>query len=508
MDQLQKLTNQIRLGLLAALIVNDGLIFGVLYFGHQASNLALKYLELGVIVVALLLAIMLAIGLGAFAMQPLRLLWQSILHISPEDNQVAAPKDHAGLLGKAVVENLMRHVYQLASVAAASNDQTGALASSNNPVATNAPLPLLALDKDKKIVFASDATAHYLDKPEAEIINQDVYGVLDLSFDDEQTLDNWLAEVAEKTVTATRFWERVRLNRQDQANPKYLDLAAHYNQANPDNYEILLALFDHTKTYSEDIKSLSFISLAVHELRTPLTLLRGYIEALEEDLQGKLPPADNEFLQRMEVAGQQLAKLINNVLNVAHVEGDQFLVTLKAENWPAIVQSVCQDMALRAQLHQITIEQSVPADLPAAAADHTSSYEVLSNLLDNAIKYSPDGGKIIIKAELADDGMIQTTVQDSGIGIPANLVPNLFEKFYRSHRSQAQVSGTGLGLYLSKAIVTAHGGNIWVSSKEGQGTTFGFSLTPFDKLPTTPDNSQPETRTAHGWIKNHSLYRR
>ena len=89
-------------------------------------------------------------------------------------------------------------------------------------------------------------------------------------------------------------------------------------------------------------------------------------------------------------------------------------------------------------------------------------------------------------------------------------MPNLFTKFYRDHRNRAQIGGTGLGLYLSKAIVTAHGGTMWVRSKEGEGSTFGFTLMPYDKLAAEhkegPD--QGITRSAHGWIKNHSLYRR
>jgi signal transduction histidine kinase len=87
---------------------------------------------------------------------------------------------------------------------------------------------------------------------------------------------------------------------------------------------------------------------------------------------------------------------------------------------------------------------------------------------------------------------------------------NLFTKFYRDHRNRAQIGGTGLGLYLSKAIVTAHGGNIWVRSQEGKGSTFGFTLVPYENLAATlkPSGDQTMTRSAHGWIKNHSLYRR
>jgi two-component system, OmpR family, sensor histidine kinase VicK len=101
-------------------------------------------------------------------------------------------------------------------------------------------------------------------------------------------------------------------------------------------------------------------------------------------------------------------------------------------------------------------------------------------------------------------------VQDFGVGIPSSVMPNLFSKFYRDHRNRAQIGGTGLGLYLSKAIISAHGGNIWVQSKEGEGSTFGFTLMPYERLAEELKNSDNNeiVRGAHGWIKNHSLYRR
>jgi signal transduction histidine kinase len=100
-------------------------------------------------------------------------------------------------------------------------------------------------------------------------------------------------------------------------------------------------------------------------------------------------------------------------------------------------------------------------------------------------------------------------VKDFGVGVPTSVVPNLFTKFYRDHRNRAQIGGTGLGLYLSKAIVNAHGGEIWLRTKEGEGSTFGFTVLPYDKLADEKKkDGEGITRSAQGWIKNHSLYRR
>jgi signal transduction histidine kinase len=136
----------------------------------------------------------------------------------------------------------------------------------------------------------------------------------------------------------------------------------------------------------------------------------------------------------------------------------------------------------------------------------------VTNLIDNAIKYSHDGGEIIVSARL-DGDFVETTVQDFGIGIPESVTGRLFTKFYRSHRSRQAVTGTGLGLYLCKAILESHGGSIWVRSAEGQGSIFGFRLPTYASVAAQiqkGDNSNEEMiiRGSHGWIKNHSYYRR
>ncbi|MGH7249863.1 MAG: sensor histidine kinase, partial [Minisyncoccia bacterium] len=270
------------------------------------------------------------------------------------------------------------------------------------------------------------------------------------------------------------------------------------------------ALFDHTATYSQEDDSINYVAMAVHELRTPLTLLRGYIEVFEEELAGKLSPDLAGFLTKMKASAQQLVAFTNNVLNIARIEEDQLTLQLSEENWNEIVKNVVDDLKIRTLAKDMVIETNLAPGLPTVAADRTSLYEVLSNLLDNAIKYSGQSHKIIVKTEVVENGVIQTSVQDFGVGIAINILPHLFEKFYRSYHTQTQVGGTGLGLYLSKAIVTAHGGNIWVRSKEGDGTTVGFTIKPYAQLAGELKNSNNKdiTRNAYGWIKNHSLYRR
>jgi signal transduction histidine kinase len=134
----------------------------------------------------------------------------------------------------------------------------------------------------------------------------------------------------------------------------------------------------------------------------------------------------------------------------------------------------------------------------------------MMNLVDNAIKYSNEGGLIQISAAVNDDS-VEVQVKDNGIGIPSNIVPHVFEKFYRSHRSRESTVGTGLGLYISKAIIESHGGTVSVKSEEGHGSTFSFTVPIFSKISdkiSTESNVQLIANSANKkYIKNHSLYR-
>jgi signal transduction histidine kinase len=333
--------------------------------------------------------------------------------------------------------------------------------------------------------------------------------ILDMAFPSEDTFDTWLKTVKQRTATASNSWERVRLNVRENHPTLLFDLAAYYNQGNGDN-TTMLVLFDHTKQYSQDDQAVSFVALTVHELRTPLTLLRGYIEVFQQELKGKVTPELEDFLDKMRASSDQLMAFVSNILNVARIDGDQLELRLSEEDWPTILTKAIDGISLRAKVRDISIELEISDDLPKVAADRLSIQEVINNLIDNAIKYSGTSKKIKIESKLNAEGLVETTIQDFGVGIPASIMSNLFTKFYRDHRNRAQIGGTGLGLYLSKAIVTAHGGNLWVRSIEGKGSTFGFSLIPFEEVNKESKGKDKDEiiRSAHGWIKNHSYYRR
>jgi signal transduction histidine kinase len=167
-------------------------------------------------------------------------------------------------------------------------------------------------------------------------------------------------------------------------------------------------------------------------------------------------------------------------------------------------------MQLRSSAQNRLLSVNFPDGLPSIAADPASLSEVFGNLIDNAIKYSNEGGAITVSAAVKGD-FVEVSVEDHGIGMPGNVVSNLFQKFYRSHRSRETVAGTGIGLYISKAIVESHGGTISVRSEEGKGTTFVVALPTYQsvaaKLKESNNSNEGLIEQNSGWIKNHSMYR-
>lgn len=510
MNNIDKLRGQIRWYLGAAFLLISAISIFIyamcLYFGLQiAASLVIVLLAL------VIMAWTASDLLSKYVLGPLALLRQAILHVTPKHDGTPAPNLEEVKLGRELLTGLVLQVYQLASsgrVTHLEKDKTSDELQAKT-IANSLPLPLLAISKEGNIIFANEKAQKYLLRSNADLVGKNAYEVLDMSFKTEQTLDSWLNDVRATKVAASQTWEQVRLKLPNSPNVLQFDMAAYYAKDNPSQVETMLVLFDHTDSYNQRDQGLSFIAIAVHELRTPITLLRGYIEVFGDELEGKLNPELDGFMKKMQASAQQLSSFVNNILNVARVEANQLTLQLSEQDWPQIVKAVGQDLDLRAHIHGKTIEYFIANNLPTIGADRVSVYEVLANLLDNAIKYSDKGEKIVVRSYLTKDGLVETTVTDTGVGIPESVLPHLFEKFYRNHRTKAQVGGTGLGLYLSKAIVEAHGGNIWVQSKEGQGTTVGFTLQPYALVAgKLKSEGGGIVRQAHGWIKNHSLYRR
>ena len=231
---------------------------------------------------------------------------------------------------------------------------------------------------------------------------------------------------------------------------------------------------------------------------------------LEDELSDTIEADQRELFHRLTVSANRLSSYINNILNTSRYDRRHLNVTLIPDSLSDIYATINDDMMLRATSQNRMLSVEIPATLPQIAADRASLSEVISNLIDNAIKYSNEGGVINVTAKHNGD-FVDITVEDHGIGMPANVVNNLFQKFYRSHRSRETVAGSGIGLYISKAIVESHGGTISVRSNEGEGSIFTASIPTYasvaNKLAETNNNNQDLISQGKGWIKNHSMYR-
>ncbi len=493
------------------IIINDLILGGILLLVHHFWSIPTLWLLIAFAIGGILLSMLISWLAAKYITEPMAIIAQAVNHISPEGESVPAPNTQTNIIGREIVTVLAKQIYQITTNTTRLTNmlEVKNIDLHNNVVAKNLPLPLFVLNHEMTIIFANEAALKYIQKSELDVINKNVNSVLNMSFEDENTFEAWLTHNHSEVIVASQKWDHVRLEVADAPKPLFFDLAAYYNKGNSYGYETMLILFDHTNQYAQSDNAMNYVALAVHELRTPLTLLRGYIEALEDHMSNKLTVEDSAFVKQMDAAAQQLVTFINNVLNVARINDDQFAIQLCEENWEEVINSAINDMKLRAAVQGITFDINIAPNLPTVAIDKVSIYEVISNLVDNAIKYSADSKKINITSLLNKDGIVETSVQDFGIGIPASAMPKLFDKFYRSHESRNQVIGTGLGLYLCKTIISAHKGNIWVDSKEGHGSTFSFTVLPYSMLPKTEGNDQSDNVSGvHAWIKNHNLYRR
>jgi signal transduction histidine kinase len=472
-----------------------------------AYSIGVAVLVVGTVVLSALLA-------GPY-MAATEFLARAILHVSSERADTAPPNPKTIKASREFMERLASYVYDMSSKSVMSNYPTNSTSSptqmpepgSAGP-AIGAPLPLFAVNKDLKVTFASQSALDFLETNTEKVIGASLYDVLRFSFTSDDTLDNWLTFTKEKSVIAKRTWDRVKLVTPNETT-KQVDMAARYSKDDSGGNEIIIMLFDHSDKYGQDDAGASFVSMAVHELRTPLTIMRGYIEVFEEEIADKLDAEQSEFLRNLSVQAQQLGSFVSNIQNLARIEANALELQLKEDKWEDVLGAALSDMDMRAKVRHKVIERKIAADLPTVGVDRTTIYEVLINIIENAIKYTHTDAPITVSAYKKDDGFIETTVQDHGIGIPDGLLGHVFDKFYRSHRSSKSVGGTGLGLYISKTVVEAHGGQIWVKTKEGEGSTFGFTIPIYASIASEANSSDNKAieRSAHGWIKNHTLYR-
>jgi two-component system sensor histidine kinase ResE len=218
-----------------------------------------------------------------------------------------------------------------------------------------------------------------------------------------------------------------------------------------------------------------FISDASHEIRTPLTAIGGFASAIADGI-AETEDERTRSAARIVREVERLNRLVNDLLDLSRIESGAERLDLEEVDLPEIITGTVEGLESQIQERGIKVETELPSDLPRVWADPDRVYQVMVNLVSNALRFNKPDGKIVIGARPVD-GFVRVEVRDTGQGIPANEIQRIWERFHRADSSRdRQGGGTGLGLAIVRSIVEAHGGSVSAESSIGTGSTFSFTL--------------------------------
>jgi len=238
----------------------------------------------------------------------------------------------------------------------------------------------------------------------------------------------------------------------------------------------LMVLHDVTETKRLERLRQDFVANVSHEMKTPLTAIRGFAETL---LEGALEDQANNrsFVERIKAQAERLEGLIDDTLSLARIERGEVALAVENVDWPALVKKAEETFRTSAAGQTLALETKVEPDLPGIQGDSKLLEQAVGNLLDNAIKYNRPGGKVALSVTRAGEKGVRVLVEDTGIGIPGEDLPRVFERFYRVDKARSrELGGTGLGLSIVKHIVERHGGRVGCESEAGKGSRFWFEV--------------------------------
>jgi signal transduction histidine kinase/GGDEF domain-containing protein len=232
----------------------------------------------------------------------------------------------------------------------------------------------------------------------------------------------------------------------------------------------------------DEMKS-EFVSVASHELRTPLASIKNAVQLILQGKTGEINENQAKFLSMAERNINRLTSILNSLLDLSRIESGKFDLKFEELDLRGSIEFILSSLKSQADGKSIQLKMDIPEELPMGSpsiyGDREKVEQILTNLVGNAIKFTPEGGKISVSAKLfEEDGhMVAISVRDSGIGIPEDQLDKIFEKFHQVEDSlRRSITGTGLGLAITKGLVEAHHGRIWVESEVGKGSTFTFTL--------------------------------
>jgi len=243
---------------------------------------------------------------------------------------------------------------------------------------------------------------------------------------------------------------------------------------------VLIIFHDVTRDKLVERMKTEFVSISAHQLRTPLSAIKWTLRMVLDGDTGKLNDEQQELLEKTYVSNERMISLINDLLNVSRIEEGRFLYKQEPGKLEDVINAVVNSSQELLKMKKIILKMNLSQDIPLVNIDKEKMELAVQNLLENAAKYTPEGGSIDISLE-KHEAEVVFKIKDTGVGIPETEHERIFTKFFRGENViKMETEGSGLGLYTTRNIIDAHRGKIWFESKEGEGTTFFFSL-PFAK---------------------------
>ena len=329
---------------------------------------------------------------------------------------------------------------------------------------------VLATNRRGKITMINDMAKKQLGVQKEEVLNKSILELLKI--EDEYELRDLITQVPELMIDS-----------QD-ANGEYLSLRVRFALVRRESGFIsglVAVLHDTTEQEKEERERRLFVSNVSHELRTPLTSVKSYLEALDEGALSE--PVAPDFIKVSLDETNRMMRMVTDLLHLSRIDNATSHLDVELINFTAFITFILNRFdQIRGQDEEKKYE--LVRDYPITSVwieiDTDKMTQVIDNILNNAIKYSPDGGKITVSMKTTDDQMI-LSISDQGLGIPKQDLPRIFDRFYRVDRARSRAQGgTGLGLSIAKEIIKQHNGFIWAKSEYGKGSTFTIVL-PYDK---------------------------
>ncbi len=329
---------------------------------------------------------------------------------------------------------------------------------------------VLATNRRGQVTMINDMAKKQLGVQKEDVLNKSILELLKI--EDEYELRDLITQIPELTIDS-----------QD-VNGEYLSLRVRFALVRRESGFIsglVAVLHDTTEQEKEERERRLFVSNVSHELRTPLTSVKSYLEALDE---GALyDPVAPDFIKVSLDETNRMMRMVTDLLHLSRIDNTTSQLDVELINFTAFITFILNRFdKMRSQDDEKKYElvRDYPINSVWIEIDTDKMTQVIDNILNNAIKYSPDGGKITVSMKTTDDQMI-LSIKDQGLGIPKQDLPKIFDRFYRVDRARSRAQGgTGLGLAIAKEIIKQHNGFIWAKSEYGKGSTFTIVL-PYDK---------------------------